>query len=184
MLYVLYKKGVSEIVAVEIQRTVFVSVYTQPEDNTVLIENLDGLCCQISKEGKRAVIFGGFNAHHQEWLKSVSVTNKRGTKPKQFFVLHGLKNLVHKPTRGKTMLDLVFVPSDAEGKVKVLAKIGTSDHKALKVSLGLGMEGIQIQEVPGRKVYHWSSANVVSRKCKWNSRRLLLSSAIFLCNNL
>mmetsp|Transcript_91185 Transcript_91185/g.209041 ORF Transcript_91185/g.209041 Transcript_91185/m.209041 type:complete len:170 (-) Transcript_91185:1952-2461(-) len=80
-------------------------------------------------------------------------------KLKQFSELHGLINLVHKPTRGKNMQDLVFVPSDAEGKVEVLAKIGTSDHKALKVSLDLGMEGIQIQEAPGRKVYHWSSAN-------------------------
>jgi len=44
------------------------------------------------------------------------------------------------------MLDLVFEPSNAEGKVEVLAENGTSDHKALKVSLGLGMEGSTWQE--------------------------------------
>jgi hypothetical protein len=173
----------AEICAIEIEKVVFISVYTQPEDNSILIEQLEGLHDQILKEGKTAVIMGDFNAHHESWLGSESKTNKRGLRLKEFCDLHGLNNLITEPTRGKNFLDLVISPS--EGEFELLPNIGTSDHMALKISLDLGMKGIKIPEITGRKVYHWSSANFREmnaelKRCSFDFERLSVQESVDL----
>jgi hypothetical protein len=80
-------------------------------------------------------------------------------------------------------IDLVISPS--EGEFELLPNIGTSDHMALKISLDLGMKGIKIPEITGRKVYHWSSANFREmnaelKRCSFDFERLSVQESVDL----
>ena len=72
---------------------------------------------------------GDFNAHHKEWLKSVSPTNCHGLRAQDFSSESGCSQLIQRPThRSGNTLDLIF--TDVPGVVfsNVGHPIGTSDH--------------------------------------------------------
>ena len=72
------------------------------------------------------VFFGDANAHHSEWLKSVSPTDRHGHGALDFCNLSGCEQLVRCPTHiAGHRLDLVM--TDVQVDV-VGTPLGTSDH--------------------------------------------------------
>ena len=72
---------------------------------------------------------GDFNAHHKEWLNSISQTDCHGLKDLNFSSGSGCDQIIHNPThRSGNCLDLIFTdtPGVVAGNVGNL--IGTSDH--------------------------------------------------------
>ena len=84
---------------------------------------------QESDEKAAFLFVGDFNAHHKEWLDSVSPTNCHGLRAFDFASEAGCEQLVYRPThRSGKCLDLVF--SDTPGVVacNVGIPIESSDH--------------------------------------------------------
>jgi len=99
------------------------------------------------------ILLGDFNVHHQEWLDS-SRTSTVGRSLQEFCELNGLVQLVHSPTRGSSILDLIITPYC--GTVYHHPPLGTSDHVTLFASFSLSLE--ITAPPPSRKVFHWRSA--------------------------
>ena len=59
------------------------------------------------------------------------------------------------PTREDAFLDLILTPGD--GKVHILPKLGSSDHRTIYAELDLGLVGIE-EPPKQRKVFHWGKA--------------------------
>ncbi|KAK3894304.1 hypothetical protein Pcinc_001927 [Petrolisthes cinctipes] len=112
-----------------------------------------------SVDVKSSFIFvGDVNAHHQEWLNSVSPTNRHGHAALDFTNLSGCEQLITGPTHiSGNCLDLVL--TDVPGVVEtiVLAPVGTSDHNSIscKINLEFTVPDITIT----RKVYLKSRVN-------------------------
>ena len=80
--------------------------------------------------------FGDFNAHHTDWLGSVSPTHCQGRAALDFANISGCDQLVSEPThRSGNALDLVFTDVPSVVSVRVSSNIGTSDHSASSVEL-------------------------------------------------
>ena len=86
------------------------------------------------------IFVGDFNGHNRKWLKSEK-NNQLGLKLEEFCQMSGLKNVVEQPTREEAFLDLILTPS--EGKVHILPKLGSSDHRTIYAELDLGLVGIE-----------------------------------------
>ena len=92
-----------------------------------------------SKDAKACFVFDGdFNAHHVEWLGSVSPTDCHGIAAHDFANSSGCQQLVDGPTHTcGNRLDLVLTDVPGAVGVEVRAPIGTLDHSALCVDLTL-----------------------------------------------
>ncbi len=90
-------------------------------------------------DGNAAFVFvGEFNAHHREWLESVSPADSNGRVALDFPNLYGFSQLVADPTYlVGNHLDLV--PTDVPDIVKMItmAALVTSDHSAISIQLDL-----------------------------------------------
>ena len=114
------------------------SVYRNPDvDDSIYDCLLLSMASIQENDSKSAFIFiGDFNAHHREWLESVSPTNCHGIRAFDFESETGCDQLVDRPThRSGNRLDLLF--TDAPGVVtcKVAGPIGTSDHSFISVNI-------------------------------------------------
>ena len=75
------------------------------------------------------VFVGDFNAHHREWLNSVSPTNCHGLRAIDFSTESGCEQIIHRPThRSGNTLDLLFTDAPATVTSNVGSPIRTSDH--------------------------------------------------------
>ena len=79
---------------------------------------------------KASFVFAGdFNAHHREWLNSVSPTNCHGLRAMDFAAESGCEQIIHRPThRSGNTLDLIFTDAPAIVASNVGSPVGTSDH--------------------------------------------------------
>ena len=107
------------------------SVYRNPDANDSIFDCLlTSLAAIQENDNKAAFLFvGDFNAHHREWLSSVSPTDCHGLRALDFTSEAGCEQLIHGPThRSGNCLDLIF--SDTPGIVtcNIANPIGTSDH--------------------------------------------------------
>ena len=107
------------------------SVYRNPDANDSIFDCLlTSLAAIQESDNKAAFLFvGDFNAHHREWLSSVSPTDCHGLRALDFTSEAGCEQLIHGPThRSGNCLDLIF--SDTPGIVtcNIANPIGTSDH--------------------------------------------------------
>ena len=107
------------------------SVYRNPDaDDSIFDCLLISMAMIQEKDSKAAFLYlGDFNAHHKEWLDSVSPTNCHGLRALDFSSESGCDQLIHGAThRSGNCLDLIL--TDAPGVVtcSVGTPIGTSDH--------------------------------------------------------
>ena len=94
----------------------------------------------VQEDDRKAVFafVGDFNAHHREWLASVSPTNAHGRAALDFPSISGCSQLVSSPThRAGNCLDLVFTDAPDVVNVVVGAPLGTSDHSVTSIRLNL-----------------------------------------------
>ena len=107
-----------------------------------------------ARQEKKVIFVSDFNGHNKKWLKSEK-NNKLGLKLQEFCEMAGLKDVVKQPTREEAFLDLILTPG--EGKVHILPKLGSSDHRTIYAELDLGLVGIE-EPPKQRKVFHWGKA--------------------------
>ena len=99
------------------------------------------------------LLIGDLNIHHQRWLHFSNANTHIGSQLKTFCDFHGMHQLVHEPTRGEYLLDLVL--TDVVGAtVKILPSI--ADHKGVLVQLP--MSAINEIEI-SRTVWDLKKAN-------------------------
>ena len=145
------------------------SIYRNPDANDSIFDCLLSSMASIQQNDVRSsfLFLGDFNAHHREWLNSISPTNCHGLSAYDFSSVSGCDQLVDEPTHvSGNCLDLIF--TDVPGVVTscVGSPIGTSDHSYISATVRTR------QLVPdisiSRKVYLKSRAN-------WNGILLDLS---------
>ena len=104
------------------------------------------------------VFVGDLNAHHQQWLDSISPTNRHGHAALDFSNLSGCTQLVSGPTHNSgNHLDLLLSDVPDVVEVSISPPIGKSDHSAISFDL------ITNFKVPkftmSRRIYLKSRAN-------------------------
>ena len=84
------------------------------------------------------IFIGDFNAHHREWLNSVSPTDRQGIAALDFSDVVGCEQLVHGAThRSGNCLDLLLTDVGGVVEVQSNAPIGSSDHHSLACRIQL-----------------------------------------------
>ena len=99
------------------------------------------------------VLFGDVNIHHRKWLKYSNRNSLEGQELCAVCKELGLTQLVHEPTRGDHLLDLVLY-SFSGVKAGVLPLI--ADHKPVTATLKLSVPS---QVEAGRKVWRYGQAD-------------------------
>ena len=125
---------------------------------------LDSMARVQSVDDKAVFVFvGDANAHHSEWLESVSPTDRHGRDALDFCNLSGCEQLVHCPTHiTSNSLDLKITDVSDIVDVFVGTPLGTSDH--CFVSCVLRVE----QSVPE---YNIRSTVFLKHRTTWNNVR-------------
>ena len=116
------------------------SVYRSPSrDDSIYDCLLNGMALAQSNDAKASFVFvGDFNAHHTEWLGSVTPTDCHGIAALDFATTSGCQQLVDRATHvGGNRLDLVFTDVPRVENVQMAAPIGSSEHSALLLTLTL-----------------------------------------------
>ena len=136
------------------------SVYRNPNANDHIYDCLlNSMAAIQGNDRKAAFLFvGDFNAHHREWLNSVSPTDRHGQSAIDFATESGCDQLIHRPTHtsGNT-LDLIFTDVPGVVSANVGAPIGKSDHDF--VSAIIKTEQVVPVVSSSRKVYLKSQGN-------------------------
>ncbi|XP_078580162.1 uncharacterized protein LOC144864186 [Branchiostoma floridae x Branchiostoma japonicum] len=96
---------------------------------------------QIQKATDQAhavkVILGDFNVKNSNWLNS-STTDNPGRQLDNIFMNHGLEQVLHEPTRGRNLFDLIVTSHPVMcHQTGTLAPLGDSDHLARATALNL-----------------------------------------------
>ena len=112
------------------------SVYQKPDADDRISDCLLVIMAAIQENDRKAsfAFIGDFNAHHKEWLNSISHTDFHGLRAFHFSSESGCDEIIHNPAlRSGNCLGLIFI--DAPGVVagNVGSPIGTSDHCYLSV---------------------------------------------------
>ncbi len=82
------------------------------------------------------VIVGEVNAHHQEWLNSISPTNQQGRAAIDFSNLSGCEQIVQSPTHTSgNCLDLLFTDASSTVTVQVIPPLGSTDQSGLSFNV-------------------------------------------------
>ena len=151
-----------------------VSIYRNPDLGSELYDCLLLLMASIQSSDKKAsfIFIGDFNAHHQDWLKSISPTNRNGLAALDFANLSGCDQLIDGPTHiSGNCLDLLL--TDVPGVIKsyILSPVGTSDHCAIACNVKLQ---INVPDITfSRKVYikshiNWDNVRLDFMNIKWS----------------
>ena len=130
------------------------SIYRNPDLDDSIYDCLLGSMGNIQEmDPKSAFIFvGDVNAHHREWLNSVSPTDCHGIAAVNFATLSGCEQIIGEPThRLGNCLDLLFTDVPAVVNSVVQPPLGTSDHSGLSFKLKLTHDIPNL--VFNRKVY-------------------------------
>ena len=136
------------------------SIYRNPNANDAIFDCLLNSMASIQENDRKAAFLfvGDFNAHHKEWLNSVSDTDCHGRRALDFSTESGCEQLIQRPTHKLgNILDLIF--TDVRGVVssKVGTPIGTSDHTFISALIKTEQAVPEISS--SRKVYLKSRAN-------------------------
>ncbi|CAH1642075.1 unnamed protein product [Spodoptera littoralis] len=120
------------------------------------------------------VLLGDFNAHHADWLCS-SKTDHAGRSVHGLALASGLTQLVTVPTRipdvegqKSSLLDLLLTSHPDGYSVSVEAPLGSSDHCLVRSTVSWTCIP-RLQEVRGRRVWHYRSAD-------WDGMRSFFAS--------
>ena len=115
-------------------------VYRNPNNDDSIYDCLLNAMASIQSVDRKAsfLFVGDLNAHHVEWLKSRSATDRHGAAAYDFAGAAGCEQLVDVPThRAGNCLDLVLTNVPALVNIDVLCPVGTSDHSCLSLTLKL-----------------------------------------------
>ena len=136
------------------------SIYRNPDLDDGIFDCLLITMATIQESDIKAsfVFVGDFNAHHREWLNSVSPTDGHGLRALDFSSESGCEQIIHKSThRSGNCLDLLFTDSPGVVAAVVGTPIGTSDHSVISATIKIE------QSVPdvsfSRKIYIKSRAD-------------------------
>ena len=134
--------------------------YRNPDLDDTIYDCLLSKMMEVQNDDPKAhfVFVGDYNAHHTEWLNSVTATDVHGRVARDFATISGCEQLVREPTHlSGNPLDLVFTDVSELVNCRVGSPVGTSDHSQVKISVELEQV---IPEVNfSRKVYLKSRAD-------------------------
>ena len=148
------------------------SLYRNPDlDDTIYDCLLSSMAEIQSLDYKSSFLFlGDFNAHHREWLSSVSPTNCHGHAVHDFADLSGCDQMVESATHNsRNRLDLVLTTVPGVTVVDIIPPLGSSDHCTIscKVTTNAPMPDITFS----RKVFIKSRADWVGVRADVQSIR-------------
>ena len=106
------------------------SVYRNPDADDGIFDCLLMSMAAIQENDRKAsfVFIGDFNAHHKEWLNSISQTDCHGLRTLDFSSESGCDQIVHNPThRSGNCLGLIFTDTPGVVAGNVGSPVGTSD---------------------------------------------------------
>ena len=136
------------------------SLYRNPDLDSQIYDCLLVKMAEIqSLDTKASFVFvGDLNAHHTEWLNSISPTNRHGRAALDFSNLSGCEQLVREPTHNSgNCLDLLLTDAPAVVSVRVVPPLGCSDHAGLAFNI---QTAFPVPDDPiSRKVFLKSRAN-------------------------
>ena len=107
------------------------SVYWNPAADDKIFYRLLVSMAAIQENDRKAsfVFIGDFNAHHKEWLNSISQTDCHGLRALDFSSESGCDQIIHSPThRSGNCLDLIFTDTPGVVAGNVGSPVGTFDH--------------------------------------------------------
>ena len=116
------------------------AVYRNPGADDSLLDCLLTAMSEVQQTDRKSsfVFVGDFNAHHREWLGSVSQTDAHGRALLDFATNSSCQQLVAGPTHSPgNPLDLVLTDVPGVVSVVVLPPVGRSDHFSLLLSLNV-----------------------------------------------
>ena len=108
-----------------------VSVYRNTDADDGIFDCLLASMAAIQENDRKAsfVFIGDFNAHHKEWLNSISQTDCHGLRALDFSSESGCDQIIHSPThRSGNCLDLIFTDTPGAVAGNVGSPVGTSVH--------------------------------------------------------
>lgn len=139
------------------------SIYRNPDLDDGIFDCLLSSMASIQEADRKAsfMFFGDFNAHHRDWLNSVSLTDCHGVAALDFATQSGCEQLITEAThRSGNCLDLFFTDSVGIVTANVGPPIGSSDHNFISANIKIN------QFVPdvsfSKKIYLKSRADWVS----------------------
>ena len=107
------------------------SVYRNPDADDGSFDCLLVSMAAIQENDRKAsfVFIGDFNAHHKEWLNSISQTDCHGLRALDFSSESGCDQIIHSLThRSGNCFDLIFADTPGVVAGNVGSPVGTSDH--------------------------------------------------------
>ena len=114
------------------------SLYRNPDmDDSIYDCLLTSMASIQERDSKASFLFvGDVNAHHREWLNSVSPTDQHGRAALDFCNLAGCEQMVQSPTHTSgNCLDLLITDATSAVSVCVIPPLGSSDHCGLSVTI-------------------------------------------------
>ena len=96
--------------------------YRSPSGDDEQIVEFNSEIAELKDEVLGFIVMGDLNIHHRRWLKYSNDNSHQGSLLKQNCDDHAFKQLIHEPTRGEYLLDLVL--TDLEScKAEITQKI-------------------------------------------------------------
>ena len=108
-----------------------IGLYRNPGHDDSIWDCFLETMARVQEEDRKAafVYVGDANAHHTDWLESISPTDRHGQNARDFCNLAGAEQLVEGPTHmAGNRLDLVMTNVPDVVKIWVGSPIGSSDH--------------------------------------------------------
>ena len=116
------------------------SMYRNPNSDDSIYECLLNSYISIQEEDRKAcfIFMGDLNAHHRNWLNSVSPTNQHGIAALDFSDTTGCEQVVTGATHTSgNLLDLLLTDVGGVVEVQTTAPVGSSDHRGLACKIQL-----------------------------------------------
>jgi hypothetical protein len=150
------------------------NLYRNPDlDDRIFDCMLTSMAAIQAEDVKASFLFmGDLNAHHQNWLGSMT-TNRHGVAALDFSTVAGCDQLVIGPThvRGGT-LDLLMTDVPDLVQVSVLAPVGRSDHSTLSVRVSSASSVPNLCEsrsVFMKRQVNWDTVGDAVRELPWHT---------------
>ena len=152
-------------------------------DDSLLDFLLTAMSEMQQADRKFSIVFvGDFNAHHREWLGSVSETDAHGRALLDFATSSSCQHLVAGPTHSSgNPLDLVL--TDVPGVVSVVVSppVGRSDHSSMLLSLNVDqpvMDFMVVKEVYVKTGIIWANVAADVESLPWGDCLVMISLLI------
>ena len=134
------------------------SLYRNPDLDNAIFDCLLLAMAKVQEDDRKAcfVFVGDLNAHHRQWLSSVSPTDCHGIRAYDFACESGCEQVIREPTHSSgNCLDLVFTDSPGVVTGTVAPPVGTSDHCAISIAINI--------EQPSPNITHTSKVFIKSQ---------------------